>query len=139
MTEENKVTGKYSSDELIGKLDASLDEKDAMIRDLEIQCNYLRELASKAYAERNKVVAALANAAVKLRMPVLVSTHEAKENEIWDKEWSTVLYIKTPAGQISWHFHDSEAHLIASHVEAPVKFDGHTSAEKYDRLARAFK
>lgn len=135
----NNELAKYDETAAITKDNEAIEEHEKQIRTLELQCEYLRQLADKAYAERNKVVAALANVSVKLRLPVLIGTHEMVEGEPWDEEWKNVLYIKTPAGQISWHFHKSEMHLIEHHVHTEVKFDGHTTEQKYDRLARAFK
>ncbi|MCC7375406.1 MAG: hypothetical protein IT581_12195 [Verrucomicrobiales bacterium] len=44
------------------------------------------------------------------------------------------IYIELPAGQVSWHFHDSQAHLFSDIPRGSVKWDGHTTEEKYRRL-----
>lgn len=96
----------------------------------------LQSHLSGVYKEQFKLLAALANAAVKLRMPVLVS--KTPEDEPTAEGWKS-LYIKTPSGQMRWDFHDCQEGLFSHHVEADVKFDGHTTEQKYERLARAFK
>jgi hypothetical protein len=50
-----------------------------------------------------------------------------------------VIYIDTPRGQLSWHLATEDLDLFA-HVPVPTgdqapKWDGHTTTEKYQRLA----
>jgi hypothetical protein len=87
-----------------------------------------------AYSERNRCVAALAWAAVRLGWRVWLAQHPDDPN--WDKEWLTIVFIETPAGQVSWHIHDSERKLFMGVTNSGgAPWDGHTTAEKYDRLA----
>ena len=92
----------------------------------------LEKQSKQAYAERNKVVAALAR--------ILAHSHSVymarHQGENWDDDWRTVLVIELPDhGQITWHFHDSEKYLLNGLDEYPeYKWDGHTTEEKYDRL-----
>lgn len=44
-----------------------------------------------------------------------------------------------PGSQVSWHIHDSELQLFEGLPFYPGKWDGHTTPEKYDRVARAFR
>lgn len=83
-----------------------------------------------AYLERNQVVAALAKC-----FPSFV-TRTAIDG--WSNDWHGCVYIELPTGQASWHFHDSQAYLFADlPTRAPGKhWDGHTTEEKYERLAR---
>lgn len=98
-----------------------------------------KEIAKNgAYAERNKVVAAFAKMALVFGWPVVV-TNTAIEG--WEPEWHNCLYIETPHGQLSWHFHDSEMGLLATFPNTENRhyargWDGHTTDEKYERLAK---
>jgi hypothetical protein len=51
-----------------------------------------------------------------------------------EPDWP-VIYIDTPTGQLSWHISPNDMHLFEniSH-DANVKWDGHTTEEKYRRL-----
>jgi hypothetical protein len=82
-----------------------------------------------AYTERNRLVALLAS----------IYPSGVKKTAIpgWDKAWHGCVYIDTPQGQASWHFHDSEAHLFANLPPYEGEWDGHTTEEKYERIARA--
>lgn len=80
-----------------------------------------------AYEERNRVVAALARA-----FPSGV-----KRTAIpgWSDDWHGCVYIDLPTGQASWHYHDSHAHLFDGLPPYPGEWDGHSTEEKYRRLA----
>lgn len=52
----------------------------------------------------------------------------------WEVGWDNCVYIDTPAGQMSWHYHDREAHLFESLPEYKGTWDGHSTQEKYLRL-----
>jgi hypothetical protein len=47
-----------------------------------------------------------------------------------------ILYVGTPAGQLSWHVRIDDAEELLSHVQADdtAEWDGHTTEEKYRRL-----
>ena len=45
------------------------------------------------------------------------------------------MFIDLPTGQASWHYHDREAHLFAGLPPYTKPWDGHTTPEKYERLA----
>jgi len=81
-----------------------------------------------AYLERNQVVAALARS-----YPAGIAQTPI---EGWAPEWWGCVYIDLPTGQASWHYHVREAHLFAGLPAYAGKWDGHTTAEKYARLAR---
>lgn len=98
--------------------------------DIDSSKNELAEMEARkdaAYYERNQVVAALSK---------LFPAGTAKTAiEGWSEDWHGCVYIDLPTGQVSWHFHDSQAHLFA-HLPPYVKsWDGHTTEEKYERLA----
>jgi len=83
------------------------------------------------YSERNKAVAALAFMAVRAGFKAGTRQHEGDE---WEADWRTVLFIDLPTGQVSWHFHDSEAGLLKGLPEYDGTWDGHSPEEKYARL-----
>lgn len=84
-----------------------------------------------AYAERNKLVAFLAS-----RYPSGVTRTDIPG---WDAAWHGCVFIETPEGQMSWHFHDSEAPLFAHLPPYTKSWDGHSTEAKYERLARLAK
>jgi hypothetical protein len=87
----------------------------------------MRARKDAAYEERNKVVAALAK---------LFPSGIARTNiPGWSEDWHGCVYIDLPTGQVSWHFHDSQAHLFADLPPYPGIWDGHDTDEKYRRLA----
>jgi len=89
----------------------------------------LRARKDGAYEERNRVVALLAS---------LYPSGTAKTNiPGWHAEWHGCVYIDMPTGQASWHYHDSQAHLFAHLPSYQGKWDGHDTAKKYERVARA--
>lgn len=81
-----------------------------------------------AYGERNKLVAALSKL-----FPSSIERHP--DNEVWEADWRWIVFIDLPTGQITYHIHDSELvnynHL---HTEGR-KWDGHSTDEKYKRIA----
>ena len=82
----------------------------------------------QAYYERNKLVRFLAS---------LFPSGTAKtEIPGWDPEWHNCVFIDTPEGQMSWHFHDRDAHLFAALPPYEKPWDGHSTLEKYLRLER---
>ncbi len=85
-----------------------------------------------AYTERNRLVAHLSRI-----YPACLERHP--EEEEWDDDWRWIVFIDSPEGQLSWHIHDSELGLFGHLLQrgsGNVKWDGHTTGEKYDRLAR---
>lgn len=85
-----------------------------------------------AYAERNQLVALLASA-----FPAGIKRTAI---EGWDAEWHNCVYIDLPGGrQASWHYHDREAALFAHLPPYAGEWDGHTTDEKYARIAELTK
>lgn len=80
-----------------------------------------------AYTERNRLVAFVAR---------MLPTCGTRKTDIpgWDPEWHGCVFIDTVEGQLSWHYHDSDAHLFASLLPYPHPWDGHSTPEKYERL-----
>jgi hypothetical protein len=87
-----------------------------------------RLLRNAAYTERNALVSALAH--------LFPAGTKKDNNEHWDDDWRNVVYIDTPAGQLSWHYHDSDAKLFADLPRYWSEYDGHSTPEKYKRLAK---
>lgn len=87
----------------------------------------VREEKDGAYEERNRVVAALSK--------VFPAVRTRTDIEGWDPEWHGCVYIDLPTGQASWHFHDRDAWMFDHLPERHVEWDGHTTEEKYQRLA----
>jgi hypothetical protein len=80
-------------------------------------------LADAAYTERNRLVALLAS--------MFPSAVDQTAIEGWDPEWHNCVYIDFPWGQASWHFSTADAKLFEHLPRASVKWDGHTTEQKY--------
>lgn len=85
------------------------------------------EATNNAYTERNRLVAFLAH--------LFPSGLKRTDIPGWDAEWHGCVYIDLPTGQASWHYHDNDAHLFAGLPPYAGEWDGHTTDEKYARLA----
>lgn len=99
------------------------EDRKAMLRRENVRIGEQRD---GAYRERNQVVAALArlfpSGIAKTAIPG------------WDKAWHGCVYIDLPTGQVSWHFHDSDAALFDGLPPYAKPWDGHDTPEKYRRL-----
>ena len=96
------------------------------IASLRKQLTQERDSKNGAYLERNRLVAYLAR-----RFP---SGIKRTEIEGWEPEWCGCVYIDTPEGQMSWHYHDSDAHLFEGLPHYDGAWDSHTTECKYARL-----
>ena len=92
----------------------------------------LREAKDNAYRERDRCVAGIAALAVRFGWGAWLGRHEGGE---WDDDWRNVVFINLPAGQVSWHIHDSELELFRFLPLGGEPWDGHDTPEKYRRLA----
>ena len=99
----------------------------AAISTLAAERDALKASKDAAYEERNRVVALLA--------AVFPSVRARTAIEGWSEDWHGCIYITLPTGQASWHYHDSHAHLFAHVPEGAAIWDGHTTLEKYERVA----
>ncbi|MFI8853652.1 hypothetical protein ACIGW3_26150 [Streptomyces sp. NPDC053499] len=84
-----------------------------------------------AYRERAQLLAWLA---------ALVPAVLAPAPDIDEDGWQ-LLYLDTPAGQLSWHIHPRDTALFGHVEHVPTddpraQWDGHTTAEKYERIGR---
>ena len=101
----------------------------------------LTNTKNQAYNERNKCVAALAHLLSCngfSEYKVYVTLHPESDKD-WESTWRTILVIQRRDYQMTWHFHDSESHLLDGlPVQDTYEWDGHTTEEKYQRLAELF-
>lgn len=95
------------------------------------EMNDMRERKDAAYVERNQVVAAFARACLALGYDVVRGLHEGPEDF---GEWTHVIRINLPTGQVSWHYLAKEDYLFKGIPKGECKWDGHTTPEKYKRL-----
>lgn len=96
----------------------------------------LREAeASKngAYNERDRCVALIARMANALGYRAGLGEHP-REDVSWDHDWRTIVFVDLPAGQASWHIHDSERPLFVALDAYSGQWDGHSTEEKYRRV-----
>jgi len=94
---------------------------------------------TKLEAERNKALASL-NAVYRERAELVALLTRG-----WPSEWADdadnpgwrVVYVYSPAGQLTWHIAPADWPLFV-HVRhnADAVWDGHSTAEKYERLRR---
>jgi hypothetical protein len=84
----------------------------------------------RAYYERNALVAALSKL-----YPSHVGNHDPSDAN-WEPGWFNIVFIDTPQGQLSWHMHESHMHLFEHLPPGANEWDGHTTVEKYERLAK---
>lgn len=93
---------------------------------------YIEELHKSkddAYHERNRLVAFISKL-----FPSYLTKHVPVDDPTWDKEWTWVVIINAPCGQLSWHIHDNELPLF-NHLDKDVnEWDEHTTEEKYKRM-----
>jgi hypothetical protein len=87
----------------------------------------MRDRKDAAYTERNRVVTALAR--------LFPSGTRRTDIPGWSEDWHGCVYIDLPTGQVSWHYHDSQAPLFADLPPYRGEWDGHTTELKYERLA----
>jgi hypothetical protein len=99
---------------------------DALVQQLVRDAEQSRD---RAYAERNKLVAFLSHI-----YPAHLADHPEADAS-WEDDWRNIVIIQTTAGQLSWHIHASELPLFAHLQRKPNDWDGHTTEEKYARLA----
>lgn len=81
---------------------------------------------NNAYRERNQCIAALSK----------IYPSGLRRDESDDRTYvlKDCVYIDLPSGQASWHILPSELHLFAHLGEYAAPYDGHSTAEKYERL-----
>jgi hypothetical protein len=100
------------------------------LQDLKQQKEQFQKEKDAIYQERDQLVCALSKL-----FPSSLERHPS-EDKNWEDDWRWIVFIDMDGKQLSWHIHDSELFLFA-HLprETGVKWDGHTTPEKYERLA----
>lgn len=88
-----------------------------------------------AYSERNQCVALICKMAFAMHWPVWLGRHDPTD-AAWESDWTNIVFIVLPTGQVSWHIHDSELPLFSWLPAAPTPWDGHDTREKYERMRR---
>ena len=111
-----------------GEWAAAVAHQKARAEAAERELAVLRERKDGAYEERNRVVAFIAR--------IFPSGIARTAIEGWDEEWHGCVYINSPMGQLSWHFHDSQAYLFKDLPPYEGQWDGHSTDEKYARLTQ---
>lgn len=91
-----------------------------------------KEDKDRAYEERNRCVALIAKMAQWAGWNAGI-THT--EIDGWNPEWHGCVYIDLPTGQVSWHYHDSQAGFFSFLPTYDGEWDGHETPEKYNRVA----
>jgi hypothetical protein len=81
-----------------------------------------------AYLERNQLVALLSK--------LFPSGKKHTATEGWSEDWHGCVYIDLPTGQASWHYHDSQQHLFDHLSPYAGDWDGHSTEQKYERVAK---
>ena len=114
--------------ELEAELGAARDEA-------KTELDLMRERKDGAYLERNQCVSLIARMALKLGYDVKVCRTAI---EGWSEDWHGCVYITLPTGQVSWHFHDSQAYLFDRLPKGEAVWDGHDTPTKYERVMTAF-
>jgi len=111
------------SDDNAARAHSLLDQMELMKKEYE----EMRARKDSAYEERNRLVALMATMAQS-------SGIRKTAIEGWNEAWHNCVYIDTTQGQMSWHYHDSQAHLFAHLPPYDKEWDGHTTEQKYLRL-----
>lgn len=83
-----------------------------------------------AYAERDKCLVLMALMSQRLGLNVGMGIDPKASSD----EWESVLFIDLPAGQVSWHIHESETHWFYFVGAYDGIWDEHTTDEKYQRV-----
>jgi hypothetical protein len=83
------------------------------------------EEKDEAYRQRNFLVAALAR---------LFPSGIRRTTDIDGGEWQGCCYIDLPSGQISYHYHDSQAFLFENLPPYEKPWDGHDKEMVHSRL-----
>lgn len=109
-------------------------ERDALRAEVE----RLTSAKDGAYEERNRCVALIARMAVAMGYRAGIAKTAI---EGWSEDWHGCVYIDLPTGQVSWHYHDTHAHLFEGLPQYAAPWDGHDTPKKYRRVnaAREFR
>lgn len=93
-----------------------------------------QEALDSVYRERSKCIVGICRMALQLGWDACIGRHQPEDDPHWDPSWLNVVYVQTPAGQVSWHVSEEDMALFSFLPRKNVEWDGHTTEEKYDRL-----
>lgn len=109
-----------------------MDALETELRTLRADKERLEEQKDGAYTERDRLVAALSKL-----LPSWLERHPDEDAD-WEDDWRWIVFVNAVGGQrqMSWHIHDSELEWFDHLDRMPGNsWDGHTTEEKYRRLA----
>lgn len=90
----------------------------------------VEEARDPVYKERDALVCVLSKC-----FPSHLTRHPDSDKE-WEDDWRWIVCVHLPTGQATWHIHDSERGMFKHlSVFEDNHWDGHTTEEKYQRLA----
>jgi hypothetical protein len=89
----------------------------------------LRQAKDAAYEERDRLVCALSKL-----WPAHLARHSDSDTT-WEDDWRWIVCIHSPVGQLTWHIHDAERPWFDYLDVREGDWDGHTTEDKYARLA----
>jgi hypothetical protein len=112
---------------------------DAPMTDLRREVTVLKGERDHAYQERTRLVALVAAFCHQAGFPVGLGEHDPNDKE-WDPAWRTIVFVEIPDGvgasfQASWHIGDRDRELVAYLPKYDKPWDGHSTREKYLRIA----
>lgn len=114
------------SDELASAAVSSYHELQENLAEAEARTVEVLSDKNEAYRQRNYLVAALAK--------LFPSGIRKTDIPGWEDDWHGCCFIDLPSGQISYHFHDSHAHLFADLPAYETLWDGHDKETVHSRL-----
>lgn len=100
-------------------------------RELALRLNVAKAAKDLAYLERNQCVALITRMAHALGY--WAGTAKTAIDG-WSEDWHGCVYIDLPAGQVSWHYHDTQSYLFDWLPPYCADWDGHDTSEKYRRV-----
>ena len=112
-------------------IDANIKNLEKVLQEIEKKAEAAlaatKDKKDEAYRQRNVLVSTLAR---------LFPSGVRKTNiDRWSEDWHGCVYIDLPAGQISYHYHDSQAHLFADLPAYEKPWDGHDKETVEQRLS----
>jgi hypothetical protein len=90
------------------------------------------EEKNEAYRQRDYLVAALARLFPSGKQLQPADLHTDIPG--WDSKWHGCCFIDLPSGQISYHYHDSQAFLFEDLPPYSKEWDGHDKEKVHSRL-----
>ncbi len=118
------LTDRSTLQHALGKLSM----QQALLIQHEEHIDALHKEKDQAYLERNYLVSALSR--------VFRAGTRPTDIEGWNPEWHGCVYIDLPSGQISFHYHSSQAHLFEKLAPWTERWDGHDKEEVFARITQ---